>query len=63
MNSIMALWFRTLAAAEDIVKVTDTSLLLVLSQWLAVETALPSSASNGLFSGNAVRGKKDTWNS
>lgn len=43
----------TLAAAEDNVNVTDTSLFLVLSQWLEAETILPSAASNGLFSGNA----------
>ena len=49
--------FSTLAAAEDMVKVTDTSLLFALSQWLDVETALPSGPSNGLFSGNAVKKK------
>lgn len=45
----------TLAAAEDNVKVTDTSLLLAFSQWLDVETTLPSAASTCLFSGNATR--------
>lgn len=44
---------HTLAAAEDSVKVTETSLPLALSQWLDVETALPSSSSTGLLSGNA----------
>lgn len=48
-------WISTLAAAEDNVKVTDTSLRLALSQWLDVETTLLSAASNGLLSGNAKR--------
>lgn len=37
-------------------KVTDTSLLLDLSQWLDVETTLLSAASNGLVSGKALKG-------
>lgn len=51
----MISWLSTLAAAEDNVKVTDTSLLLALSQWLDVETTLLSAASNGLFSGKATK--------
>lgn len=38
-------------------KVTETSLLLALSQWLVVETALLSSSAAGLFSGNAEEEK------
>lgn len=36
-------------------KVTETSLLLALSQWLDVETVLLPSSSVGLFSGNAEK--------
>lgn len=42
-------------------KVTETSLPLALSQWLVVETALLSSPSDGLFSGNAEEGKKSPF--
>lgn len=36
-------------------KVTETSLLLALSQWLDVETVLLPSSSVGLFSGNSEK--------
>lgn len=42
-------------------KVTETSLFLALSQWLVVETALLSSSSAGLLSGNAEGGKKSPF--
>ena len=44
-----------MAAAEDSMKVTETSLFFELSQWFDVERALPSVASNGLFSGKTTQ--------
>ena len=49
----------TLAAAEDSMKVTETSLFLELSQWLDVEPALPSEASNGLFSWKTMQRNRE----
>ena len=50
----------TLAAAEDMVKVTDTSLLFDLSQGLVVDAPLLSTASKGLLSGNT--GEREVGN-
>ncbi len=47
---------NTFAAADENMKVTDTSLLLVLSHWLDEATTFPSTDSNGFVSGKPVHG-------
>lgn len=51
----MTVAFHTLAAAEDSVTVTDTSLLLAFCQWFDVDATLLPLPSSGLFSGKAKR--------
>lgn len=46
---------RTLAAAEDSVTVTDTSLLLAFCQWFDVDATLLPLPPSGLVSGKAKR--------